>query len=239
MGRWMIFFLCLCLTLVTMAGPGNKPEPRPIKTDTASPVEIRSFSPERLDEYRKSKDFRYERDALEVMSWWDRLKIWFWSKVSELFHLGFETTWGRVVLIATAVILLIFLVFRMAGADRGWLLEKNSRRALSFQVGEEDVHAIDFEKAIAEAVSQHNYRIAIRLWYLMTLKKLSDTGFIQWKPGKTNYDYIAELKHTPYAAAFTGLTNSFEFFWYGERKLMPSQYEEVKSHFSSFNEQLS
>lgn len=238
--RWgWLFFICLSFTLVAMAGVRDSIPKRSLIKDTAGIVSVRAFSTQQLDHYRNSKDFQYQRSTSEVLSWWDRLKLWFWSMVDRLLYYTVNTPLGNAIAICCVVLLIIYAAFKMAGADKGWFFEKDRNLAQSFYVNEEEINAIDFERSIDEAVSLANYRMAIRLWYLMSLKKLADKGLIHWKPGKTNYEYIRELKGSSYADPFTRLTNSFEFFWYGESHLMPSEYEQVRDHFSSFNKQFS
>ncbi len=80
----------------------------------------------------------------------------------------------------------------------------------------ENIHEIDFDAEIEKAVSQHNYRLAVRMLYLKCLKQLSDATLIKWQPEKTNSAYINELNDVVKRTAFKLLTRQFEYVWYGE-----------------------
>jgi hypothetical protein len=58
---------------------------------------------------------------------------------------------------------------------------------------EDTIYGVDFEAGIARALSEQNYREAVRLVYLQTLKNLSDAGRIDWKPYKTPTEYTREV----------------------------------------------
>lgn len=210
-----------------------------VKYDSGSAVDLRIFPSQQLDEYRQSSDFQYETDTGEALSWWDRLKNWFWEKIWQAIDYGAGTGWGKAILILAVIGLIIYVAIKMAGVDKGWFLDKKNRNIPSFYTGEEDVHSINFDQAISEAVQQHNYKAAVRLWYLMTLKKLTDKGLINWKAGKTNHEYVRELMGSGYDSDFIQLTNNFEFCWYGKSSLNSSDYEIVQHHFSIFNQRLS
>lgn len=238
--RWLLIILwCTGCSVAARASVADSLPQVVVRYDTASHLAVRHFSAEKLDQYRRSPDFQYERNYPEALSWWDRLKAWFWDKVASLIHFGMETGLGRTILILALIGLIVFIAFKMAGANKSWFLGKHNSSISEFYANNEDVHAIDFDSAINAAVQQHNYRLAVRLWYLMTLKKLTDKELILWKAGKTNYEYVRELGDSPYARDFIKLTNSFEYCWYGESQLKPADYESLSNSFSSFNQHLS
>ena len=80
----------------------------------------------------------------------------------------------------------------------------------------DNIHEISFDALIEEAVRTQNYRRAVRLYYLQTLKKMSDRHVIEWKNEKTNRQYLQEIKDPEMKQLFTQLTLLFEYIWYGE-----------------------
>ena len=73
------------------------------------------------------------------------------------------------------------------------------------------ISGVDFPGGIAEALSRQNYREAVRLLYLQTLKQLSDAERIDWQLYKTPTQYINEVR----LPAFRQLTNHFLRVRYG------------------------
>ena len=98
----------------------------------------------------------------------------------------------------------------------------------------DDIFAIRFDKEIALAEEAENYRLAVRLWYLRTLKALADKGFIDYKPGRTNHDYVAHLSGGQYYRDFSRLTRNFEYTWYGQFKLSAEAYQMMRNNYSPF-----
>ena len=118
--------------------------------------------------------------------------------------------------------------------DKTKLFGGKGAKGLPYQIGDEDIHAISFENAIKEAIANENYRLAVRLVYLHSLKLLSDKDLVDWKPGKTNTTYLFELKDHPSFSSFNNLTQEFEFAWYGGEEVSKDHYEEIDAAFNEF-----
>lgn len=103
----------------------------------------------------------------------------------------------------------------------------------------ENIFEMNFEREIQKAIETKNYRLAIRLMYLRTLRDLSNRSLINYTHEKTNSDYLFQLAGTPYYKNFFKLTRSFDYTWYGH--FVPSQdgFALIQNDFSSFKQQLS
>lgn len=87
-----------------------------------------------------------------------------------------------------------------------------------YETHAENIHELNFNALLDEAVRQQDYRRAIRLYYLRALKQLSDKALIDWQPGKTNHRYIRELQAQALRLDFEKITALFEYVWYGEHR---------------------
>jgi hypothetical protein len=105
--------------------------------------------------------------------------------------------------------------------------------------GMEDIFSIDYKQQIQQAVNGNDYREAIRLLYRQTLKMLAESGRIDYKHGKTNWDYLSQLNRTDYYDNFFYLTRNFEYTWYGHFNVTPEGYAILKDRFSSFQKRVS
>ena len=101
-----------------------------------------------------------------------------------------------------------------------------------------DIYHIDYDREIANAVQQQNYRLAIRLHYLQLLKNLSQQNIIQYHSRATNADYIQQLAATHYYKDFFRLTRHFEYNWYGQINISSKVYAAVQHDFETFKQQL-
>jgi hypothetical protein len=103
----------------------------------------------------------------------------------------------------------------------------------------ENIFDIDYEGALKKAIAVSNYRLAIRLLYLQTLKDLAIRNQIQYKQERTNNDYLMQLFQTAFYKDFFRLTRSFEYTWYGQFPVSPDVFASIQQEFSSFKQKLS
>ena len=69
---------------------------------------------------------------------------------------------------------------------------------------------------------------------LKALKKLSDSGHINWQKNKTNFEYYYELKDTAQRKEFYHLTRLFESVWYGNADITAAEFDENLKAFTGF-----
>jgi hypothetical protein len=103
------------------------------------------------------------------------------------------------------------------------------------EITEEDLFNINYENEIRNAVLASNFRLAIRLWYLRTLKELTGKNLISYRHEKTNTEYLDELYGTTYHNDFRKLTRNFEYAWYGKFELNENAYQVIEKEFAEFN----
>ena len=103
----------------------------------------------------------------------------------------------------------------------------------------DDIFSIQYEREIKKAVDNKNYRLAIRLWYLLTLKELADRNIIDYRHEKTDSDYVNSLYGSSYYHNFFRLTRNFEYTWYGQFDLSGEAFAMMQNDFSNFKTALS
>jgi len=102
----------------------------------------------------------------------------------------------------------------------------------------ENIFEINFEKEIANAISEGQYRIAVRLMFLNVLKNLSLKDLITYKQGKTNFDYLMQMHSSRYYKDFFRLTRDYEYTWYGKFDITPETFDIIKNDFESFRNRI-
>lgn len=98
----------------------------------------------------------------------------------------------------------------------------------------EDIHEINFNDKILEAVKEGNYRRAVRFQFLRILKQLSDNALIDLTASKTNRIYARELKATQHYNPFINLVVIFEYVWYGDFIISQNEYSSIEQQFQDF-----
>ena len=109
----------------------------------------------------------------------------------------------------------------------------------SEETATENIFEINFEKEIQKAVGAANFRLAVRLMYLRTLRDLSLQNLISYTHEKTNSDYLFQLAGSAYYKNFFRLTRDFDYTWYGHFPLSPENFSIIENDFNSFKQQLS
>lgn len=211
---------------------------RLVQKDT-SKIIVRHFNSDNLRNYRKDKDFQYMQLSEPPKSIWERFWSWVWQQIIDIMRTrnGKTMIWTPLSLAAAAAI--VFFITKVMGMSKERLFGRSSGRSLKYSTAEEDIHTISFDDAIREAAENHNFRLAIRLLYLQSLKQLSDKGYIEWQKDKTNNEYITEVTGKSWQALFKKLTGNFEYTWYGERNVSNESYQHIYNQFQQFNNQLS
>lgn len=103
----------------------------------------------------------------------------------------------------------------------------------------EDIHELDIQSLLQQAMANGELRLVVRLYYLRLLKKLDENKLIAWRKEKTNHDYLMELFSREWYKEVRGLTNSYEKCWYGEHDLDNESYQKLVAAFEDIHQRLS
>jgi len=203
-------------------------------------VEVKEFATEKITTLRTDQNFHYKEPPTMAESIWDRFWQWVGRLISAFFEGATSTNWGRVLVYVAAfigfmIILLMILrvnAFRIfySGADRG---------TITTNVFHENIHEMDFEKLIQDALNQKKYREGVRLVFLQSLKLLTDKQFIHWQAGKTNHDYVEELNSGELKTNFNELSFYFDYAWYGNFPIKEEAFTKTQQLFHSLKQKTS
>jgi hypothetical protein len=233
----MMRYLFLILSLFLVAYRAEAAEPAVVLYDTAE-IHARSFSQKAMKAYAGDRQFQYERITEPPSSWLDRFWEWVGSWFSKLGKVkGADGIFNIVILILT-VSIVVFFIIKLVGMNGSSLFGKSNTGSAIGYVSGENIHTIHFEDAIGYAIAEKNFRLAVRLLYLQSLKHLSDRGLIRWQIDKTNIAYVQELRDTGYQQHFGHLTFQFENNWYGDLPIGETEFSGVSEQFIQFNRQI-
>lgn len=175
--------------------------------------------------WQSDSAFDYNRDLISpevnVLEWISR---WFGRFLQKILGSDFTREYSDMVLIGIAILLLVSVIWFLY-KKRPELFMRSRKNALLYEVTEDTIYGVDFRAGIASALARHDYREAVRLLYLQTLKQLSDLGTIDWQPYKTPTQYIHEVR----SSAFSQLTNHFMRVRYGNFEATESLFHEMQA----------
>lgn len=162
---------------------------------------------------------------------------WDWNwRIPGLGAFGTALVYGLVII--GLAYLLVFLVNRSGGTGRSRLKEGDQHKAYSFEELEEYIHETELDRYLRVALEAGEFKAAVRVYYLMTIKALSENNCIAWKRDKTNFDYVREMRRHPDYKAFRKLTYTFEVVWYGDTELDQTIYRKISPDFEAFLQNL-
>lgn len=201
-------------------------------------LEVRAFDKKMIEEFRSSDEFQYVQPPDARPQWlkiiFNRLLQWL---VALLGNEGFA--WAvLVILMILGIVGLGFAFYGIFGIGKTIPMYLTDKEKLAYSVEKEDIHGMNFPEEIDLAVSQGNYKKAIRMLYLFTLKLFADHELIEWRPSKTNHDYMYEINAQEIKSGFSAISYIFEYVWYGDFAADANHYSEMNTAFLELKKSL-
>jgi hypothetical protein len=132
---------------------------------------------------------------------------------------------------------IIFVILKsVVGFDVGfWKPTKSIKRTNKKLIYEdEDIYDIDLESLLQKAIHDKNFRLAIRYYYLMALKGLSNKKIIEYHKDKTNSEYLFEIENSAIKSEFSYLSYVYTYVWYGEFPVDAQNFTAAQNKYQSF-----
>jgi hypothetical protein len=231
-----VFFVLFFLSLNTFGQDSSR---RTIPYDSSA-LSLRSFDHAKLKTYKENSDFVYDSNYKEGPRFWDRLFTWILSKIfgkhsgSQIYNFLYN-----LFLYVLAPLTIIYIIWKLFGADKKFFLYVSSKKnKLHFEEMPDNIQEINFEKLIHDAIGKKQFRLAVRLSYLLLLKELSIKDLIAWSPEKTNYEYLKEIKSNDIRDQFAQNSLMYEYVWYGDFEIDQDNASKVLAAFQAFTRQI-
>ena len=210
-------------------------------------IEKQSISEEDLKPFSGDEDFNYSEHLEHGDNIFDKFFNWLQNILIRIWEaiFGAGSATGIILSIFKAIpyIVLGFLIFLLVK----FFLRLNSNSLKtglgpngSISISEEEniIKHEDISELISAAIDQNNYRLAIRYYYLLCLKAMTENDTIEWQPDKTNSDYINEIKISALKKSFKQITKIYDYVWYGEFNIDFPKFELLKQPFIKLQHQI-
>ena len=235
-----VLLLCMLVCIYPQSsmavGAAVQKEGAKIFANDSSRVEVRKLDPQTQKELLEDSDYQYDRVGPAPKTLWERIKEWFWRTIEKIF----SSNGGQIglsifqyILIIAVIIIIVLLVLK--NDIRAVFYGKSASVPIDFKEFDEDIHKINFDDLIADAISKKDFRKAVRLHFLKLLKELTDNNLIIWQIDKTNNDYSMELSNSRYSIKFKELAYMYEYVWYGDMKMEEDDFKTTIAKFREFN----
>lgn len=186
--------------------------------------------------YRAESDFDYHEDIHPPDSFFAKVIYWIRRLFNTFFHNDVTGDALPYILFGAAV---LFVIWKLIGADKASPFTSGSQKLVTDPaLVEEDIHAIDFDAAIEQAIAEGRHRRAVRLTYLKLLKQLTDRGVIHWRIDKTNRDYLNEVSAHDIRLPFAQATRFYEYVWYGDFPLDAASFAQIRETFAGIDRRM-
>jgi hypothetical protein len=218
------------------AAGDNPPDAQPAMPDkdlaSGRPaITVRHVPADITDKIKKQKEFRYANDPAywkvedngpppAALVWLDRLLR---SNATEY------------ILYAIISAIVLFVLYQIIVVNRLFIFTGSRKKKSGGEESDEIEPDEDIGSNLTKAIAQKNYRLAVRLSYLLTLKRLSAGNQIKLQSMATNYDYLRQMQSSPYYQEFRALTVMYEYVWYGEFEPDSRQFDTIHARFNAFN----
>ncbi len=145
----------------------------------------------------------------------------------------------KIILWILAVFLIGFIVYKLFLGENFFKRNRSYKNISDTQKEEDDISDPSaYDTLISQAVTNKNYRLAIRYLYLKTLQMLAGSGLLEFSADKTNYQYVNELRGKSYQNDFAALTLNYEYVWYGKFEIGEDVYTRLFKDYKSFHQKL-
>ncbi len=203
--------------------------------DTSS-TESRNFDTQKINEFHNDKDFYYSGITVPKFDLWEFLDRLFDRYVIIPLTELVGNSGASPILIVLILLISGFLIFLLIKKRLNTGLANSLSKSLVVRKNSfNDIHTLNFDKAIATALESGNYSEAVRLNFLKVLKILFESGILNYKPGSTNTDYLREIRNSHLHEAFSRLSYIFNFVSYGKFQISENDYSIISEKFSDFS----
>lgn len=145
--------------------------------------------------------------------------------------------WWTLFFVLIGAGLLVFFIIKATGAGGNTLFKGKSKvkEKVDARLEDVDIHGIDYDSEIVRAKSRQDYRYAVRLWFLRSLKEMADFKLIDWKIDKTNSDYYYELSGSKLQKEFGSVSLLYDYIWYGDFRIDELKYGDAEAQLQRFH----
>ncbi|MEZ4858201.1 MAG: hypothetical protein R2781_05265 [Flavobacteriaceae bacterium] len=140
--------------------------------------------------------------------------------------------WIFIIVLALAVVYLVYSIIN-EGGNRLFTTQKNTAILPQEELTVQNLQQTDIEGLIAFAEKNEDFRLAIRFYHMLVLKKLSLKNFIKLEEDKTNEEYFHEIKQQSFSSDFKFTSYLYDYIWYGEFPINKWQYQKAKDTFTN------
>lgn len=148
--------------------------------------------------------------------------------------------WLKYISYAIVIAVIVFFIYRLilyAYAPDNRKV-KNNQVQLN-EIEDEPTIESDLDGLLEIALKEKNFKEAIRINYLLSIRKLNEGKIIVYTIDKTNFDYVAEVGGHPVFSTFRDLTLTFERIWFGDAPVDEKNFNQYQLNYTKLTSAIS
>lgn len=145
---------------------------------------------------------------------------------------------GYVLIAIVIVVLIIAIIMLVNQSNKSASVEVKRKQANSIEEAEEELPDVELTDLYQEQIDKGEWRLALRVKFLMILQDLMDRKHIVWHKRKTNQQFAQEIKTANIKQAFTLLASTFDRVWYGDNVLSENDFDATILQLDTLHTQL-
>ena len=230
--------LCFIIVFFLFLLPGTSAQSIDTLFISGGSTELRIPTDERLIELSQNSRYSYKEEQ-KGLSIWDRFILWLKEKLGDWLKKEYVEWFFKISAALTFISVLYLLINQISkGELKNALARRANRTALNLNTSVADISGHNFEERLQQAILKKDFSLAVRYVYQFSVQLLKEAELIQWKPNKTNHDFLHEIRHHPVAEAFDRLTYFYEYVDYGDFKIDEPRFTIIQNVFQQFKNTL-
>ncbi|NDW12285.1 DUF4129 domain-containing protein [Bacteroides sp. 214] len=168
------------------------------------------YNKEQLARWQTDPLYDYNRELVRPeVDIYELLTRWFWELLYKFFGSSFADKYSEPILIGVFIVVVLLVVWFIYRKRPELFMRTSSQKPLAYTIHEDSIYRVDFAEDIEKALASGDYKEAVRLLYLQTLKALDDKQIIDWQLHKTPTEYVYEVKQGKGRTVFQTMTRLF------------------------------
>lgn len=134
-----------------------------------------------------------------------------------------KTILFSVLILAALIIIIIIIKNAKAPAQ----INAPKMEAKTLEEAEENLPDVELNNLLNDATSSGNWRVALRIQFLMLLQELIYADLIIWKKRKTNEQFVSEISDRVIQKEFKKTVDVFDPAWYGNIPISEAEFNQI------------
>lgn len=217
-----------------------------INYDQSSDVTPVTFDPSKIDTYQNDPHFNYteldpqESEWFKFKSWlsnlWLKFWIWLFGDYKSNSFLVFLYNFLPYIILGCIILFVIWLFYKINPGSK--LLLSKETPEVFYTDEEEIIKSKNIQNLMDQALTNKDYRLAVRYYFLLILKQLNEAQIIEYQFDKTNSDYFKEIKSNSMLNSFKKVSMLYEYTWYGNFLVTDQDYSKASNQLGDFHSKI-